>query len=240
VIAKRNIMSKYDLPVYVVHYTKLLKRKIYIENVLKVYFKKFKFIKKYDKEDLYLDQNEFSYEKNSIIFKNKIEELWEGQEAKYRELSNAEISCFLKHIEALKQASNSDYKYSLIIEDDVIISKNFYNKFNKLLKNIEKFEWDVIFLGSGIGRQFIFKKLKHKIFFSSPQIVSHPASNCADSYIIKKESAKILLKNLKTFHLSYDWEIAYQMYKLSFNVYWATRPLFEQGSKTGNYRSELR
>ena len=132
-------MSKYDLPVYVVHYTKLLKRKKYIENVLKEYFIKFKFIKKYDKEDLYLDQNEFSYEKNSIRFKNKIEELWEGQEAKYRELSNAEISCFLKHIEALKQASNSDYKYSLIIEDDVIMSKNFYNKFNNLLKNIEKF-----------------------------------------------------------------------------------------------------
>ena len=155
-------------------------------------------------------------------------------------MSNAEVSCFLKHTEALKQASNSEYKYTLIIEDDVIISKNFYRKFNKLLKNIEKFEWDVIFIGSGIGRRFMFKKLKLKMFFSSPQIAFHPASNCADSYIIKKESAEILLKNFKTFHLSYDWELAYQMYKLNFNVYWATRPLFEQGSKTGNYRSELR
>ena len=65
-------MSKYDLPVYVVHYTKLLKRKKYIENVLKEYFIKFKFIKKYDKEDLYLDQNEFSYEKTQSDLKIKL------------------------------------------------------------------------------------------------------------------------------------------------------------------------
>jgi hypothetical protein len=109
-----------------------------------------------------------------------------------------------------------------------------------LFKIIETFQWDVIFIGNGIGRRFIFKKINYKILNPNPQIVNHPASNCADSYIIKKESAKLLLNNLQKFNLSYDWELAYQMYKLDFSVYWSTRPLFFQGSKTGDYKSELR
>ena len=48
----------------------------------------------------------------------------------------------------------------------------------------------------------------------------HPASNCAEAYMVKKDAAQILFNELSTFNLSYDWELAYKMYKRNFNVRW--------------------
>ena len=58
--------------------------------------------------------------------------------------------------------------------------------------------------------------------------------------MVKKDAAQILFNELSTFNLSYDWELAYKMYKRNLNVRWLFPPLFKQGSQDSTYRSELR
>ena len=233
-------MIKLDIPIFVIHYTKLIERKQYLEPILEKKYSRFKFINEYDKETLEKDVVNKSYIKDKNEFERKIIELWKIRNEQYRELSSGELSCFFKHLEALKLISDSNFEYSLIIEDDVIPVNDFDVKINKTMKIMKNKKWDVIFLGQGIGKNFLNQKLGFKRVFPNPQIVNHPASNCADSYIVKKDVAQKLLTNFRNFHLSYDWELAYQMYKLNLDVYWCTRPMFTQGSKTGSYDSALR
>ena len=233
-------MKRISTPVYIIHYSKLKDRKLYLDNFLDSNFKDFKFITDFDKEKLKIVNVNETYIEDPEVFKEKIFELWKLDNLEYRKLSDAEISCFFKHIQALREAANSKSDFSLILEDDVIPVEKFAKGYNKMINNLSNLNWDIVFIGSGIGKNFIYKKMGKKVLFSKPQKVEHPASNCADSYIVKRDIAKKLLTNFTTFHLSYDWELAYQMYKLELNVYWATRPLFKQGSKTGDYASALR
>lgn len=102
--------------------------------------------------------------------------------------------------------------------------------------------WDLLFVGEGIGKSFIKSKLgiKNNIINSGIYDVNHPATNCAESYFIKKESAQIIYQNILPFNLISDWELAYQIYQLNLCAKWLVPPIFYQGSKSGKYKSELR
>ena len=90
-------------------------------------------------------------------------------------------------------------------------------------------------------QKFFLKKIKKKFRFGFRTYeVNHPASNCAESYLIKSEVAKKIYNNILPFTLISDWELAYQFYKLDLNVKWLYPPIFFQGSKSGKYKSELR
>ena len=195
------------------------------------------YISKFDKEDIqniHLDKF-YLDEKTSYLNKSK---LW-SKDFHYRRLSEAEISCAIKHIEALKKISESDQEYALIIEDDVLALTKFYiNKLKKVMNT--KDSWDILFIGQGISKDFILKKIKKKSFLSKLYEVNHPATNCAESYIVKKSAAKKIYESIKPFNMAYDWELAYQIYHLDLNVKWLYPPIFHQGSISGSYKSELR
>ena len=100
--------------------------------------------------------------------------------------------------------------------------------------------WDAIFVGSGCGFGFQRVKLSsservsHNCF-----LIDHPATNCAEAYLLKKETAKAIIDSVYPFNLISDWELAYQFYKLNHKVYWWCPSLIEQGSKNGMYESTL-
>ena len=73
--------------------------------------------------DNYYEKNKEKYEKKTY--------LWQ-KDTEFRELNDAEVSCTLKHIEAIKLASLQDENISLIVEDDVL--NNFRYK-----RNIKKY-----------------------------------------------------------------------------------------------------
>ena len=197
-----------------------------------------RFIDEYNKEDLetinmnqYYQNDVESYENKSI--------LWD-KERSYRELTKAEISCQLKHIKALELAAVNEGSISLIVEDDVIPSKKNYKK--KLEKFLTKDnDWDILFIGEGIGKNFILKKINKKFKIISKEFdVSDPATNCAESYLIKSEAAKKLFENFYPFSLPYDWELAYKIKSEKINVKWLYPPIFFQGSISGKFKSENR
>ena len=108
-----------QLKIYIIHYTKLEERKRNIQSILDPFSIDYEFIESFDKEELkQLDRKEY-YEDSKIKFDEKVT-LWKERANKYYTLSEAEISCTIKHIEALKKIRDGDHEFNLILEDDAI------------------------------------------------------------------------------------------------------------------------
>ena len=122
------------------------------------YFK-LEYITEYDQEDLATTNlNDFYLDDEATYLKKS--KLW-SQDNSYRRLNNAEISCTLKHFQAIKKSSESNHEVSLIIEDDVLIfSKFFKSKLKKVLRLDS--DWDLLFIGQGISKNFILKNINKK------------------------------------------------------------------------------
>jgi|TARA_R100000008_G_scaffold86135_1_gene78054 GR25 family glycosyltransferase involved in LPS biosynthesis len=224
---------------YIVHYTKLKDRRHYMDLQLDKLGITAEYIEDYDQEDLTPEIINSVYEKSPENYEGKIKGLWNEEEFKYRELVLPEISCTIKHFEAVKRVAEDEGEYGFILEDDVVFSKYFNEKFEENLRATPE-NWDAIFVGSGCGFDFQKFKLSDSERVSpNCFLVGHPATNCAEAYLIKKKTAKAIIDSVYPFNLISDWELAYQFYKLDHKVYWWCPSLIEQGSKNGMYESTL-
>lgn len=226
------------MKVYVIHYTKLKDRKENILKVLSNFNGHITFIEDYDKENL--DGNTF-YLPDETKFFDKIKDLWDPRVHKFRHLNLSEISCTIKHILALDKISKQEEEYGLVLEDDAIPVKDTFSEDLVHIVNTLPKNWNSVFLGAGCGVDFINQKLQKCLPINENIVkVGHPATNCAEAYLIKKDTARRIVNSIIPFQLVSDWELAYQFYSLNMNVYWAIPPLFYQGSKSGKYNSTLR
>ena len=224
---------------YVIHYTKLISRKNFLDVQLSTVGLQGNYITEFDQEDLTPQIVDQFYEKNPQIHDSKIEKLWDPSIHTYRELKIPEISCTIKHFEALRLIAENQEDYGLILEDDVVFREGFVEEFDRCL-SLTPNDWDAIFIGAGCGESF----QRHKLSESEKVnehcfLVDHPATNCAEAYLVKKEMADKIYKSAQPFHLISDWELAYQLFKFNAKVYWWAPSLIEQGSKNGRYESTL-
>jgi len=228
------------LKIYIIHYTKLVERKNSIEEILSEKDIPYEFIEEFDKEDISkADLNQF-YVNNNEIYNEKVK-LWAESGKENYKLNNAELSCSIKHLIALNKIKNENFKYFLIIEDDVIPKNETFADDIKNLIN-KKTSWDALFIGEGMGEGFRNNKIGYKRYFPfySTFKIQHPATNCLDSYIVKKNSIDKILNNLTPINMIIDWELAYQFYKMDLNIHWTKKSIFYQGSKNNIYNSTLR
>lgn len=229
-----------EIKIYVIHYSKLKERKQSIKSILDPLNVEYEFIEDYDKEDLAnIDTNNF-YIDDKSIFNEKIK-LWKEKANKYRPMTRPELSCSIKHLEAIRKIQFGNHEFSLIIEDDVIPkNKDFLKQIDKLL--LKNKSWDVLFIGEGMGEKYRKSKLGYRRFipFKNTLKMEHPATNCLEAYIIKKSRVNLILEGLVPINLVIDWELAYQFYKQNMNIYWSKKSIFYQGSKHNIYKSELR
>jgi len=99
------------------------------------------------------------------------------------------IGCALTHISIWKKIAKSKKQHTLILEDDVIITPNFWNKFNIYSKQIPN-NWDIIFLG---GVRIFGKKISKNII-KATSTTNNLMNNCGlYAYIINKNSAQKLI-----------------------------------------------
>ena len=226
--------------IYVIHYSKLKERKKNIQKHFKDHVENINFIEDFDQENINLESKSNQYNADKEKYYEKVK-LWGENAVDFYELSKGEISCAYKHIEALKKLSTSNEELGLILEDDVIpLSKDFMKNIQEILN--ANSNWDIVFIGSGIGKEFINSKLTFldKLFRRKLISISHPATNCAESYIVKKSTAKAIFQYIEEFNMAWDWELAYILKELNLKVMWCWPPIFEQGSKNGLFNSELR
>jgi glycosyl transferase family 25 len=207
------------MKVLIVHYDKLKHRKENRCKQLSLYKElNYEYISNYGKDNLTIE--------NKKMFRN---------------ISDAEISVALHHIECFKEISEK-YDFAIILEDDIVLCPNFYNILNMYIKQLPD-NWDMLFIGNGCNLHIPNEMLmKQKYIYKRSNSLG--ATRCLDSYLITKKCANIILEKLKlpnyTILCPVDHWLNYVIKNNNFNVYWAEPSIITQGSQNGLFTSSIR
>jgi len=194
-----------NIKIHIIHYKKLLERKINLER----YFK----LNNYQRE--YFDK----------IDRNNLNS---NQISKFKK-DNINIAIFLSHIEAYKSIIKNNFKFSLILEDDSIPEDRFTKFVYKYLNDLPN-DYDLFFVSSGknnfqipwymrIPFRKVYKKLNIQTSWGG-----HGASRNADAYFISKKCCEILVNEFNSgeiIDLPIDWWLNKIIEKFDLDVYWA-------------------
>lgn len=115
------------IKIFVVHYDKLVERKVNILNQLSSRNLQAEFISNKGKDKLLLEEKQ-----------------------KFINISDSEISTFLHHLECYKKIIEQNHNYALIIEDDAILCENFCLRLQKYIYDLPK-DWNILYIGEGDG-----------------------------------------------------------------------------------------
>ena len=197
----------YNFEINIVHYVKLHQRKDSLIRELEGKNIKFNFIEKFDREKL--------SKENLENFTN--------------DLNDAYKANFLSHIECYKYLLESNYNYTLILEDDSLPKPKFYRKINSYIKQLPK-NFDLFYISDGKSKFSIpiYKKIPFKNVYFKKNIYTkwggHGATKFADGYFVSRNCAEKLLSefNKKEFKVntSIDWWKNEMIESHSLNVYW--------------------
>jgi len=209
---------------FVIHYDKLVGRKI---NMLKQ-----------------LEENGMDAE---FISNRGKDVLTETDKHPFSKLNDSEISLFLHHYECFKKIIENQADFALILEDDVILCDNFIEKLNNYITQLPE-NIDMLFIGDGcnlhiekhklIPNKNIYEKCLYPTSWGG-----NGASRCSDSYIITKKCANKMceyINNLKyEITLPIDWWLNVATRDNNFKVYWAEPTIVTQGTQNGTFQSSI-
>lgn len=212
------------MKIFVLHYSKLTDRKKHIlEQFKKHNITDYEFVEKYDKDEI-------TYNESSLFFPG---------------YKKSTMSLHLKHIFVYKEIAEK-YDCALIFEDDVILSDNFTDIFNKYMCQLPQ-DYDMLFIGDGCGLHIEKDKINHKQnIYKKCNYPTHwggdGVTRCCDSYIVNRKCARKIcdyINNLqdKIYH-AVDWWLNIAARDNDFKVYWAEPTIVTQGSQNGTFKTE--
>tara|TARA_A100001015_G_C14991410_1_gene714110 strand:+ start:1220 stop:1906 length:687 start_codon:yes stop_codon:yes gene_type:complete len=173
-----------NLPIFIIHDTKLINRKKFINDQLIKYNIKATFITEYDKDNLTTDDK-------SIFDENK--------------LTSEQISYICKHFYIYTHIIKNNIQYAVILQDNTLLCDNFVNNIVTYFKQLPD-NWDFLFFGSGFNLHVpksiinnninVYLKSNNGIGKWSSEVkdigwpVCAGSSRCSDSYIINHNFIK--------------------------------------------------
>jgi len=210
--------------IYVIHYTKLTERKEDLINHFNDNFKmtsqEIEWMVEYDKEKL----DDKILEKHFIL-KDFQDIRWERcgyycPRPTRRNLKISEMSICLKHLYTLQKIANSNDpdSHSIIMEDDIRLHSNFFEKIEEVLANPQLKEWDIIFPGNPYAiSHFNMEKICEGVYKKG-----HPSTNGIWLMLIKRGVAQRVFEYVinNKIVLPMDWEYNWVFKKLDLNVIW--------------------
>jgi len=123
-----------------------------------------------------------------------------------------EVGCYLSHFMLIKQCIDSPYKYSVIFEDDFVISDLiFHDNLKKILDKIN-IDFDMLYLGNITENRG--EKLIDNIYYpnKNQQILG------THGYLIKNSNASKILKALYNINMPIDHKFRTEFLKNNINV----------------------
>uniref|UniRef100_A0A6C0JLR6 Glycosyl transferase family 25 domain-containing protein n=1 Tax=viral metagenome TaxID=1070528 RepID=A0A6C0JLR6_9ZZZZ len=210
------------MKIFVIHYKKLIDRKVHILEQ----FKKYNIT---DYEFIEIDRDEL-YNQDISMFQTNF--------------SNSQIAISLSHFYAYKQIRDK-YKHGLIFEDDIILSDDFINIFKKYISQLP-INYDMLFLGDGCNLHIEKDKLIHNKYIYEKGLYStnwggDGSTRCTDSYLVSKNCATKICEYIN--NLSYkidlpvDWWLNLAARDNNLKVYWSEPTIVTQGTQNGLYTS---
>ena len=147
------------------------------------------------------------------------------------------LANFLNHQKIWKNIANENQDYTLVLEDDAILSHNFNKLWPILINSIPK-DLDIAYLNAGCGLtpdKFGVKLSPDILWYKMP----HQRSRTCCAYLISKSCAS-QLASISKFALHVDWEMSYHHIANNHNVYWTYPSPFIEGSAEKIYDSSVR
>jgi GR25 family glycosyltransferase involved in LPS biosynthesis len=216
------------IPIYVIHYDKLVERREYLEKVLP----QAHFITKYGRDSLAQSWFDNCYLEDEARWHRHCMGLYR-ECPPFSTLTKGMISCGIGHAETWDLVHEIN-EPALILEDDAILCNNFDSHFKEAWEGIQKLpDWDVVFIG-GAFPDDICKTLGKK---GNLLLKDHPASNTVCAYIIRPEAAANLYQKIYPFTLPIDFAMNYWMKKLSMKVWHVVPYIIREGTSAGFYKS---
>lgn len=106
-------------------------------------------------------------------------------------------ACALSHIGALKMAKSLGYEKVLMLEDDVVLSKDFNQRMEIYEKEVEGLDWEHLFVGGAIRRFKEMTKVSDHVWTSS-------FTDCTHAYIVRGEGIKKVADEMLKFNTTVD------------------------------------
>uniref|UniRef100_A0A6C0EZF5 Glycosyltransferase 2-like domain-containing protein n=1 Tax=viral metagenome TaxID=1070528 RepID=A0A6C0EZF5_9ZZZZ len=211
----------FALKIYIIHYKKLIDRKVSILSQLtKCNITNYEFIE--------IDRDELTEYDTDIFHIN---------------FGTALTAISLSHFYAFKDIA-ANHNNALIFEDDVILCDDFMNRLSLYMNQLPD-DYDILFIGDGCAQHIENSKLEpgKYIYEKSLYPTNGPLGNingavrCADSYILSKKCASSLCKYIYTsknkINMSIDAWLDVAARDNIFHVYWAEPTIVTQGSQNG-------
>ena len=202
--------------IYIIHYTKLLDRKRYVDDKLKQFDleKITEYACLFDRNNLKSEDIEkYSYSKNCECYFNREKVM---DIPYFHDLNNTAISITLEHLKCYENFLKTEYDQLLVLEDDVIfLTNNFNEEINDYIDQIESLYKNnsyILYVGQGANRSGsvnennlnMFEKISNNIYIHNGKI-----SHYSDSYVINRKACEIILEKSVPFYFAIDWELNY-------------------------------
>jgi GR25 family glycosyltransferase involved in LPS biosynthesis len=214
---------------FVVHYKKLVKRKVLMSEQLEKSGIAAEFVEHFGRKNL--------LEEDLYIFDRR---------KKYRffgpSIPEVQMAITLSHLYAFKQLyENPDI--GLVLEDDAQFGDDLVGKIALCLSQIPA-DWDMLFIGNGSGLHIPKLEIKADklVYLKSREETNwggNGATRCTDSYLLTSKCAFKLIEYSKRgdrrIRLPVDWWLNEAIRELSLNVYWAEPTFVTQGTQNGMY-----
>ena len=139
------------------------------------------------------------------------------------DLTRGAVGCYLSHLNIYKKLLESNYKYTIVFEDDVIMAADFYERLLYGLSVIPD-DWDILLLGVMCLKCDIEKDyIKINRFWGT------------HGYLIKKEGARKLIEYLdKPLSKQIDADLSLLIKRKLINVYGINPIIVAQDPKFGS------
>jgi GR25 family glycosyltransferase involved in LPS biosynthesis len=143
-----------------------------------------------------------------------------GYRTKHYQLTVGACGCYLSHLQVYELISKSDKEYGMIFEDDVVIDKNIFKKFNKALVNIPS-DWDILLLSCHC---IVCEKMD--IYYNTGKFF------WLHCYVVKKSSVNKIIDYLKSDKIGkqIDSELSDMIEENKLKVYCLKESLCKQGN----------
>lgn len=203
--------------ILVINVKSFVERRRHIERQLDPLGLQYEFIHEYDVPDLH-DETAQRYLQGS-------------------DLSPAQQSCAMKHVQAHRLFIVRDWRRALILEDDVILTPGFVQGVRDALTESSGFEEPfVLFIGSG-GNLYT----PRSRLVPGQRLYRSSRGRLAEAYIVNRRAAERRVSWIEQHGIVLPADNLFERIDLEQGIasYWLEEPVAVQGSKNGTFRSAL-
>jgi len=151
---------------------------------------------------------------------------------------NYELTC--QHLKAIELFIKSGKDYCLILEDDAIpINDNpliLEKELEECLRCVYKLNEGYFDISNSLG----FSAYRDDSTYSLGPTFTQMAAGqtrCASSYLLSRRTANLIVSKTDNIVLPVDWHISYILCRFSCPTFWYNKPIFAQGSQSGQFSS---